>query len=123
MAPDQRFRTIDGRALSRERQTTGLSQETLANALGVTPVTISRWESSSRIRLSNLRDLAFILDVPADLLTIDGDVPSYTRTLRRLAAIVRTETKNWLESLREDGGLIARAEFSNYAPLVRRKLQ
>ena len=65
------------RMVAQARQARGWTQERLAEAVDIEPVTLSRWETGSRaLSLSTLARIAEVLEVGlGDLLDIDREVP------------------------------------------------
>lgn len=89
MDDDQDLRQqLFGRRLAARRDTQGLSQQALANRIGVRQSAVGNWESGTRIpRWPELRALAHALDVPAawlvEPLTADYTGPAEGTGLER----------------------------------------
>lgn len=73
-----------GAKLKRARIQAGLSQEKLADKMGVTPVSVQNWESGkTNVRLSKLNDLSYFFNIPLDtlikemLLSCNDDLKDY----------------------------------------------
>ena len=62
-----------GRRISQARRAKGLKQKHLAAALGVEPVTISRWETGAHVPpVSRLFDIAKALGIEPEQLVTNG---------------------------------------------------
>lgn len=67
-----RMRNIFGENLKRIREEKGISQETLANAIGVCRTDISKWENGKRYpQLIWVYEIAGKLDIPIEDLICD----------------------------------------------------
>lgn len=91
------------RHLAAWRALNSLSQERVAEALGVNKSTINRWENGKRaVDLSDLERLAIIYKVsPIALLLAPGDaqmVESLTRAKTILETIPEAAGRRWLET-------------------------
>ena len=66
-----------GQRVARARRERGWSQEQLAEAIGIQPVTLSRWETGDRaLSLSTLGRIAVVLGVGlGDLLDVSRELP------------------------------------------------
>ena len=75
---DQELLRQVGQRVSQARKERGWTQEQLAEAIGIEPVTLSRWETGDRaLSLSTLAAIASALEVPlGDLLDVTRDIPA-----------------------------------------------
>ena len=74
---DQQLLRDIGQRVARARAARGYTQERLAEAIGIEPVTLSRWETGHRaLSLSTLRAIAEALDIGlGDLLDVERELP------------------------------------------------
>lgn len=70
---EREYKMTFGEKLSLERRTRGMSQEQLADSLGVTRQSVSKWESNSSVpELAKLIQLSELFAVSVDYLVKDG---------------------------------------------------
>ena len=112
-------------SLARARRTAGLTQQALAEHLGVAPTTLAMWESTRvRVHVVMAERLCTVLDVELTSLTAEppgqGLDPRPLRRRRRLAGMSRAEAA---AALGVSVGALARYEAGERAtpiPVVRR---
>jgi transcriptional regulator with XRE-family HTH domain len=68
-------RKANGAAIRSIRRAVGLSQQTLAERIGVSAVAVSLVERGGGMRVENLRKAADVLGVPLDAITIPVPEP------------------------------------------------
>jgi|JI10StandDraft_1071094.scaffolds.fasta_scaffold101334_5 transcriptional regulator with XRE-family HTH domain len=97
---DRRFVSADGESIRRERLRRGMSQEALAERLGITPVALSRWESGGQIRHRNVEILGQVLHVcPSHLAHPSEALSRNVIWMERVACVLVEEITDWLSVL------------------------
>lgn len=98
-----------GQRVASARADRGFTQEALAEAVGVEPVTVSRWETGDRaMSLSALARVSVALEVPLSTLTdVEQDIPTPDygpedlELLRRFGGMSTNRRKVFLALARE----------------------
>lgn len=91
--------------LAEWREARGLTQEQLANRLGTTGVTVSRWETGRSLLNTNVMSaLAEALNIEPPDLYRHPDMPSADSLLRGQPEIVRREAIAIIDALRKARG-------------------
>ena len=93
---------ISAKQLRRRRVELGLTQIELAERLGVTNVTVSRWESGTfRVSATRLREIAEALEMHPELL-IAASAPAREAETTRWSGDAESVSRKWLYALLAD---------------------
>ena len=93
---------VSAKQLRRRRVELGLTQIELAEKLGVTNVTVSRWESGTfRVSATRLREIAEALETHPELL-IAASTPAREAETARRSGDAESVSRKWLYALLAD---------------------